>query len=41
MELFDKIFNALKEFIDSYIAMIKKLVDSFKNLKNDDTTEAV
>lgn len=40
MEIFDKIYNLLKDFINSYIAMIKKLVDGFKGLKDEETTVA-
>lgn len=41
MEIFDKIYNLLKDFITSYIAMIKKLVEGMKGLKDEETTAAV
>lgn len=38
MEFFDKIYAILKDFINSYIAMIKKLVEGFQGLKDEETT---
>lgn len=38
MEIFDKIYKLLKDFINSYIAMIKKLVEGFQGLKDEETT---
>ena len=40
MEFFDKIYKLLKDFITSYIAMIKKLVEGFQGLKDEETTAA-
>lgn len=41
MKIFDDIYAILKEFINSYIAMIKKLVEGFQKLgKDEDTTAA-
>ncbi|MGN1195938.1 MAG: hypothetical protein ACI4SB_10690 [Acutalibacteraceae bacterium] len=39
MEIFDKIYAILKDFITSYIALIKKLVEGFQGLKDDDVAE--
>ena len=38
MGIFDKIYAILKDFINSYIAMIKKLVEGFQGLKDEETT---
>lgn len=35
MQIFDRIYEILKDFITSYIAMIKKLVEGFQGVKND------
>ena len=40
MGIFDKIYAILKDFINSYIAMIKKLVEGFQGLKDEETTAA-
>ena len=39
MEFFDKIYAILKDFINSYIAMITKLVEGFKNLDETNPTK--
>lgn len=39
MEIFDKVYAIIRDFINSYIAMIQKLVNDFKGLKDDDTQE--
>lgn len=40
MEFFDKIYAILKDFINSYIAMIKKLVEGFQGLKDEEKPTA-
>lgn len=40
MDFFDKIYAAIKNFINSYIAMIKKLIDDMRGLKDEETTAA-
>ena len=40
MNIFDKIYAAIKDFINSYIAMIKKLIADMQGLKDDETTAA-
>ena len=40
MEIFDKIYKLLKDFINSYIDMIKKLVEGMKGLKDEEKPTA-
>lgn len=38
MKIFDDIYAILKDFINSYIAMIKKLVEGFQKLGEEKET---
>ena len=40
MEIFDKIYAAIKDFINSYIAMIKKLIADMQGLKDEEKPTA-
>lgn len=40
MNIFDKIYAAIRDFINSYIAMIKKLIEDMQGLKDEKPTDA-